>query len=337
MSRISRAHRVVQVVTVGAVTVVTAFAGTGVASARPKPPASPPPPAYKALTYVVWGGTAGYDLYTMDGDGNGQTVLPKASKNTDTVTTNSPATEWAPYYSPDGGLIAYQSSRGGDPDVWVQDTVTGAMTRVTSSRDREAPSGWYRDPGGQLRILYGSGSQMFSVKPDGSGAFPVTPSVPGMQRAAVSTDGKVAVPADLGDGVVRIYTFSINASAPVGPSAWTQATSPPAHASDVTPSWTPDGGLLFGRGNSIMRLAPGQIESSTTAATTVLTDTAGVGNPAYRASTQQLAYDVDTTSTSTSFPCQIAITTVNADWTAAPGVVVTHDSGGQDSQPTWKN
>ena len=315
------------------VTCLTAVAGVGVAQAAPKRPSSPP--VYKALTYVVWGGSAGYDLYTMAADGSGQTMLPKSSSNADTTTTNSPATEWSPVYSPGGGLIAYQSSRGGDPDVWVQNTSTGAMTRVTSSAEAEAPVGWYV-AGGEQRLVYGTNDRLFSVKPDGTDAFAVTTSTPGMQRRSVSSSGEVAVAADRGDGTVRIYTFAIDRTSPAAPSTWTQASAPPAGVNDAGAAWTPDGGLLFARGNALKRLPPGTSESPSTPATTVLTQAARVGNPSYSPATGQLAYDVNSSATG-ALGWEIAVTTVGADWTAAPGRVLTRNPSGQTSQPTWKN
>jgi hypothetical protein len=85
-----------------------------------------------------------------------------------------------------------------------------------------------------------------------------------------------------------------------------------------------------------MRLAPNTVESTDTPTTTVLTQAARVGNPSYSPSTGQLAYGVHNTPTGTS-GWEIAVTTVDADWTAAPGPVLTKSTNGQTSQPTWKN
>lgn len=250
-----------------------------------------------------------------------------------TTTTNTPATEWAPVTDPADGLIAFQSSRGGDPDVWVQNMATGAMTRVTSSTDREAPGGWYHDAAGARILFCGdpSGTQIFSIRPDGTGRFAVTDPVPGLGRFAVSGNGTVLAAADLGDGP-RIYTFPIDPTVPT--SRWTPVSTPPSGLADSSPTFAPNGDVVFARsGNGVgrlMRVAAGTAESTATPATQMLQQGVSIANPSF-SSSGKLAYSVNPTTAATT-GWEVAIATVGADGTVAASTVFNTSNA---SQPVW--
>jgi Tol biopolymer transport system component len=74
--------------------------------------------------------------------------------------------ELAPDWSPDGHWIAFQSTRGGQIQVWVLNLKTRGVRRIT----RESPSfspDW--SPGGR-RIAYATRGQIATVGADGRGA-----------------------------------------------------------------------------------------------------------------------------------------------------------------------
>jgi len=296
---------------------------------------------FKDLTFVQWGGTAGYDLYTSNADGSALSMLAKGATNSVATTTNSPATEWTPVSDPASGFIAFQSSRGGDPDVWVQNMNTGTLNRVTSSTDHEAPGGWYHDASGAPRVVYcGSATcnQLFSIRPDGNDRRAVTDPLTSLHRFTVSPAGTVAVMVDSGDGTDRIYTFTIDPNGTVPTSAWTPVSAPPAGLTDVTPTFAPNGDLVFARnGNGVgrlMRIAAGATEAAATPALLMLQQGVSLANPSFSPGTGRLAYSVNTTTSATS-GYKIAVATVGANSVVTSWTVLKATTDA--SQPAWRS
>ena len=85
------------------------------------------------------------------------------------------ATEGRPLYSPDGTRLAFTSTRGGSPNIFVLDLAGGAVSRVTYAEANEELDAWSADG----RFLYfASGANDVSRLPDifripASGGTPV--------------------------------------------------------------------------------------------------------------------------------------------------------------------
>jgi Tol biopolymer transport system component len=318
-------------------------------AATAAPPTSSATIPFNAITYVSDGNSSGYDLWTMGADGSKQTMLTKSQSSTSkTTTTNTPSVEWAPVYSPDHSLIAFESRRAsGNADVWVQNTTTYAITRVTTNAAAEAPGGWYTATDGP-RIVYSRGDgTLWSVRPDGNGNVQISDAVSGLSRVTMRNDGELAASVSVA-GVNRIYTFAVDRTTPgIVPFArWTAVTNPaPGVENDFTPAWNPaTGALVFNREGDdapgttaetgeLLSLPSGVTETDTPATIVLRMETRAI-NPAYSSDGTHLAFAVSNNATGTT-GYEIAIASVNSDGTASVPKIVTSTSG-LVSQPTWK-
>ena len=80
----------------------------------------PPPPSMEHG--YVWAIYPGYDIYTADRDGSNLKPLIK-----------SPGYDAEAVYSPDGGMIAFTSTRDGDLEIYIMKTADGSIWRVTNN------------------------------------------------------------------------------------------------------------------------------------------------------------------------------------------------------------
>ena len=61
------------------------------------------------------------------------------------LVVTGPATEGRPLYSPDGGKLAFTSTRGGSANIYVLDLPSGELTRLTYGEGGEELDGWSAD------------------------------------------------------------------------------------------------------------------------------------------------------------------------------------------------
>ncbi len=77
---------------------------------------------------------SGGDIWTVNASGGEARLL-----------ISNPATESRPLYSPDGTMIAFQSSRTGNGDIYVMNTGTGSVNRLTFDDGPDELSAWSKD------------------------------------------------------------------------------------------------------------------------------------------------------------------------------------------------
>jgi Tol biopolymer transport system component len=77
--------------------------------------------------------TGVYDLYVMNADGSGVTVL-----------TADSATEGRPAWSPDGTKIAFSSDRDGNNEIYVMNADGSGVVRLTDNPASDAQPAWTR-------------------------------------------------------------------------------------------------------------------------------------------------------------------------------------------------
>ncbi len=161
--------------------------------------------------------------------------------------TNHPEGNFEPSISPDGGEVAFTSSRDQEPNLFVMDAQGKATRRLVSSAGEDVAPQW--SPRGDW-ICFTSArageDQLFLIHPDGTGErrlhFEPTPRSRAMpeaveQQAVWSPDGtKVAYSGRPAGGKLRIWVVDVASGArtPV-----TDGTS-----SDEHPAWSPDGRYL---------------------------------------------------------------------------------------------
>jgi TolB protein len=84
--------------------------------------------------------------------------------------TNHPAIDTSPSYSPDGAQIAFNSDRGGSPQIYVMNADGSGQRRISFGSGRYSTPVW--SPRGDLIAFTREGGGRFAIgvmRPDGSG------------------------------------------------------------------------------------------------------------------------------------------------------------------------
>ena len=210
----------------------------------------------------------GYDLFTMNADGSGQTNLsneqaydedpawsPDGTKlaytrsanavpeiyvmNADgsgkTNLTNNPASDRYPTWSPDGTKIAFTRWIGGSNEIFAMNADGSGQTNLTNNAAEDDGAAWSPD-GGKIAFMryINNHEEMFVMNADGSGQSSLY-NGGGLSHLAPawSPDGtKIAFNKNLG-GNTEIFVINADGSGP------TNLTNNPAF--DEVPDWSPDG------------------------------------------------------------------------------------------------
>ncbi len=133
------------------------------------------------------------EIYTMNADGSKQTRL-----------TTSPARDESPAWSPDGQRVAFVSTRDAPADatvandIYVLDVKQGTTARLTTDNDTKWGLSWAPDgswitfsaiAGGGRQAGDPSSSELFKIKPDGSGRIKISPENVGGNQPSWSPRG----------------------------------------------------------------------------------------------------------------------------------------------------
>jgi eukaryotic-like serine/threonine-protein kinase len=163
--------------------------------------------------------------------------LPQVSS-----TNSPPSISPTPAATPPGGnqQIAFASSRGGIPQIWVMDYDGNNQKQLTNLPDGACQPDWSPDG---TRLVFISpckgrqeqykGSSLFLMNADGSSIFPLAGIPGGDYEPAWSPDGTKIVFTSLRDGKVNLYIYLLNDN------TVTRLTS--TIANDRRAKWSPDG------------------------------------------------------------------------------------------------
>ena len=217
-----------------------------------------------ALSLVAPAAQAAYpgangDLYFASRLGTNHLCIWSLSVNGSTPVkmtggVNSPKEDWSPYWSPDGSQMLFQSDRDGDVEIFLFDSVTGLLTKLTNNRVEDAYASWSPPlADGQMRIVFQrqapksakTGRDLWVMNTDGSGQRLLYSSSKEDTQAAWSPLGDQIAFTHPTDGDADIYLLPVAlvdgvVSAAGAPRNMTNH-SPGA---DFSPDWAPDGSEL---------------------------------------------------------------------------------------------
>ena len=160
-------------------------------------------------------------IYVVGADGSLQTRLTRSGA-------------WNPTWSPDGRLIAYDSSRGGSSQIWTMRPDGGGQVQLTTGPGVHWGPAW--SPDGSWLAYTGGFSpsfQVWLVRADGSGAHAVVSDTSSSLQPSWSPDGKRLVFASRTSEGWRLETVAIDGGGRVR-----------LPLSGLSPAFSPDGRLL---------------------------------------------------------------------------------------------
>jgi TolB protein len=223
--------------------------------------------------YYVQGGSGHKEIWMMDYDGANQhaithlgtvSISPRVSPdnsriaysslgkygfqvkmyslllNREVAFASTGGTNLSPAWAPSGRELAFSSSRGGDPDIWIVDANGGLARRITSFKGPDVSPTYNPKTGAQIAWISGRTGlpQVYIMETDGSGVqrmtdggYATSPSwSPNGQFIAFAWDRKYGPGAPGGQD---IYVME------VATKKWIQLTHDGGRCD--FPSWSPDG------------------------------------------------------------------------------------------------
>jgi TolB protein len=98
--------------------------------------------------WATWSPDGNQIAYQARGASGSQIWVVSATGGTPTQLTTHPSNNYAPAWSPRGGLIAFYSDRDGDEgdhDIWVVPVAGGSPTQITSGSSNDTDPAWSPD------------------------------------------------------------------------------------------------------------------------------------------------------------------------------------------------
>lgn len=176
------------------------------------------------------------------------TAIPTATPlptETPLPTATLPPPTNTPIQIPNVGIIAFQSNRDGDPELYAQNTADGAIARLTFSPGVDTQPAYSPD-GSRIAFVSNrdNNNEIYLMNTDGSAFVNLTNNPAADQHPSWSSDGQFIVFSSNRDGVLDIYRMRPDGSEVVN------LTNNPG-ADDQMPWWFTSGGI-FNRGESIV-------------------------------------------------------------------------------------
>jgi len=146
---------------------------------------------------------------TLSFEGDQEIYLLKSDGALYRRLTKSNGIDLSPTFSPDGNKMAYVSERNGQPQIFIQDLLSGEASRLTFNGDYNTQPSW--SPSGD-KIAYttceNSGEfNIFTIGIDGSGLKQLTAHSGQNESPSWSPDGEMLVFTSSRDGKKRLYTM----------------------------------------------------------------------------------------------------------------------------------
>ena len=232
--------------------------------------------------------------------------------------TDNGAWDGSPAWSPDGGRIAFESTRDGNWEIYVMNADGTGVVRLTDDDAWDRSPAWSPDGG---RIAFGSdrdgNQEIYVMNADGTGVVRLTDNRASDYNPAWSPDGgRIAFGSDR-DGNWEIYVMNADGTGVV---RLTNNT-----AVDYFPTWSPDGGrIAFGSdrdGNREIYV----MNADGTGVVRLTDNEAWDGYPAWSPDGGRIAFDSDRDGNR-------EIYVMNA---AGTGVVRLTDNEAWDGSPAW--
>src|SRR6185312_16995128 len=95
---------------------------------------------------------AGFQFFHRVGMGNSNVLIRPQPAS---VFPRFAGTNLSPAWSPEGGKLAFSSSRSGDPEIYVIDQSGGNLHRITTSKGPDVSPVWNRKTGSQIAWVSG--------------------------------------------------------------------------------------------------------------------------------------------------------------------------------------
>ncbi len=146
---------------------------------------------------------------TLSFEGDQEIYLLKSDGALYRRLTKSSGIDISPTFSPDGNNMAYVSERNGQPQIFIQDLLSGEARRLTFNGDYNTQPSW--SPSGD-KIAYTTCEKsgefnIFTVGIDGSGLKQLTAQTGQNESPSWSPDGEMVVFTSNRDGKRRLYTM----------------------------------------------------------------------------------------------------------------------------------
>lgn len=142
--------------------------------------------------------TGDVEIFAMDIEGGEPTNL-----------TNDAGQDSWPRWSPDGTRIVFHSDRDGQTEIYLMNADGSGLTRVTTHDGPDVFAEWFPDGS---RLLFRRDANVWSARPDGSEALPLTDHPEVDQMAVATADGQQVVFASMRDGYCAIYVINADGS-----------------------------------------------------------------------------------------------------------------------------
>ena len=144
---------------------------------------------------------------TLSFEGDQEIYLIKTNGVISRRLTHSKGIDLSPAFSPDGNKMAFVSERNGQPQIFIQDMLSGQVSRLTFSGRYNTQPSW--SPAGD-KIAYstwenGSEINIFTIGVDGSGLTQLTENSGENESPSWSPDGRMIVFTSNRQGLKKLY------------------------------------------------------------------------------------------------------------------------------------